>query len=245
LQGEVYHPVPTDDTYRIGAGGLVFLAALATAAGMPGLPDLGPIIDPALEYTLESARAKQRPPPQSETTYFGLLNSHRTISELITHHSLSSLRNINMNTSNVPDPAILDGASEHVERWTTSQPFRFAVEFFDVHLLSEKERAYSQTVFYAGSWWNVYVQTIRKKDKGGQQLGVYLHRQSLAEAFPKASSPGFRSKSSVGGGEAVGADEEDAKQGAKGKDQGKEGYYEDTRRVSKVCLHPIPYVYLY
>ena len=47
---------------------------------------------------------------------------------------------------------------------------------------------YSTTHFYAGSWFNVYVQTIRKKDKG-IQLGIYLHRQHPGEPFPEPSTP--------------------------------------------------------
>lgn len=58
-------------------------------------------------------------------------------------------------------------------------PFRFAVEFPNPRLLKEKKRVYSQTIFYAGSWFNVYVQRVRRGKN--PQLGVYLHRAKERE----------------------------------------------------------------
>ncbi len=40
----------------------------------------------------------------------------------------------------------------------------------------------------SGSYFNIYVQTLKKKDKG-VQLGIYLHRQSMLEPLPAASKP--------------------------------------------------------
>ena len=176
---DVYHPVPIDDTHRIGAGGLPFLTALATATtslpgipGIPGLPDLGPDVD---SYSVEGARpSKFRPPPQGEKTAFGLLRACRTVTELLEEHALS-LSGLSLNDTSA-------------QRWTKADPYRFSVEFWGVDKLVEKERAYSTTHFYAGSWFNVYVQIIRKKDKGAQ-LGIYLHRQNPNEAFPSPSTP--------------------------------------------------------
>ena len=59
-------------------------------------------------------------------------------------------------------------------------PFRFAVEFANPKLLQENKRAYSRTVFYAGSFWRIYIQ--RKRSTKGVQLGVYLHRAKENEA---------------------------------------------------------------
>lgn len=175
----MYHPVPSDDTHRIGAGGLLFLNPSSTSEtavpGIPGMPDLGPLPaqDAQLDYldhlspTLNSkTTAKPRPQPHGESTYFGLLRSARLLPDLLASPS----------------------ASTDV-KWSKVEPFRFSVEFWDVHMLVERERTYSTTHFYAGSWFNVYVQTIRKKDKG-VQLGVYLHRQSPGEPFPAPSAPG-------------------------------------------------------
>lgn len=72
--------------------------------------------------------------------------------------------------------------------WAVYEPFRFAVEFWNVDGLGEKERAYSHTQFHAGSFFNVYIQTIKKKDNG-VQLGIYLHRQSMLEPLPAPSTP--------------------------------------------------------
>ena len=53
-------------------------------------------------------------------------------------------------------------------------PFRFAAEFPNPRSLKEKKRVYSRTVWYAGSYWNVYIQKIETSKN--TQLGVYLHR---------------------------------------------------------------------
>ena len=60
-------------------------------------------------------------------------------------------------------------------------PYRFAVEFADPRLLQENKRAYSRTVFYAGSFWRIYIQ--RKRSTKGVQLGVYLHRAKENEIY--------------------------------------------------------------
>lgn len=72
--------------------------------------------------------------------------------------------------------------------WAVHEPFRFSAEFWNIDALGERERAYSTTQFHAGSYFNVYVQMIRKKDRG-VQLGVYLHRQSMLEPLPSPSEP--------------------------------------------------------
>lgn len=71
--------------------------------------------------------------------------------------------------------------------WSTYPPYRFSVEFWDVDHLKEKSRLHSQTIWYAGSLFNVYVQLVRKK--GQVQLGIYLHRQSHVDPIPAPSVP--------------------------------------------------------
>lgn len=71
-------------------------------------------------------------------------------------------------------------------RWSPFPPFRFSVEFWDIDLLKEKSRLHSQTIWHAGSLFNVYVQIVRKK--GQAQLGIYLHRQSIVD-IPACSAP--------------------------------------------------------
>ncbi|PWN29118.1 hypothetical protein BDZ90DRAFT_231117 [Jaminaea rosea] len=70
--------------------------------------------------------------------------------------------------------------------WTGYEPMRVGVEYYGLDLLEEKQRLYSPSFFYAGSVWNLYVQTARKPR--GTQLGVYLHRQSPLEPLPPASA---------------------------------------------------------
>ncbi|PWN21986.1 hypothetical protein BCV69DRAFT_281894, partial [Microstroma glucosiphilum] len=70
--------------------------------------------------------------------------------------------------------------------WTGFEPMRIGVEYYGLDLLEEKHRLYSPSFFYAGSVWNLYVQTIRKPK--GTQLGVYLHRQSPMEPLPPATA---------------------------------------------------------
>lgn len=104
----------------------------------------------------------------SEQTFFGLLSSssqQRPASACI----------------------VQDGSGK--ARWSTFPPFRFGVEFWDVEELKEKSRLHSQTVWYAGSLFNVYVQVVRKKGVPGVQLGVYLHRQSSVDPVPPRSAP--------------------------------------------------------
>lgn len=45
--------------------------------------------------------------------------------------------------------------------------------------MKENKRYYSNTIWYAGSLWNVYVQ--KKESTKGLQLGVYLHREKQAD----------------------------------------------------------------
>lgn len=74
--------------------------------------------------------------------------------------------------------------------WTGFEPMRVGVEFYDVDRLTEKQRSYSPSFFYAGSIWNLYIQTVKKAK--GLQLGIYLHRQNNNDTLPSPSKP-FRS----------------------------------------------------
>lgn len=90
--------------------------------------------------------------PSTERELFGLRPSRRTAKEIVEEHGR--------------------GGSE-VAKWSMNEPFRFSVEFWGLDTLKEKNRLHSETVWYAGSLYNVYVQVVKKK---GMQLGVYLHR---------------------------------------------------------------------
>lgn len=60
---------------------------------------------------------------------------------------------------------------------TKFPPFRFSVKFEDIMKLKVEKRVYSNNFWYAGSYWNVYIQKV--PHKRGYQLGVYLHRAKL------------------------------------------------------------------
>lgn len=160
----LYHPVPADDTTRIGAGRLVFLNPSTSnpITGLTNMPNLGP--DWSGQAGIGSSKDTETP-PQSEKTFFGILRGARRASEI----------EAKIKQQQQPLVAIPESKMRE-ERWSKLEPFRFSVEFWGVDKLSEKERLYSATHFYAGSYFNVYVTTTRKKDKG-VQLGIYLHRQ--------------------------------------------------------------------
>ncbi|ONK68252.1 uncharacterized protein A4U43_C05F9310 [Asparagus officinalis] len=57
-------------------------------------------------------------------------------------------------------------------------PFRFGVEFEDVHRLNDGQVKHSPEVFYAGSLWKVSVQAFNDEDPQGRRtLGLFLHRR--------------------------------------------------------------------
>ncbi|WVF70896.1 hypothetical protein IAT40_005691 [Kwoniella sp. CBS 6097] len=196
----IYHPVPTDETHRIGASGLLSMTSSSSSSGpatvssvtasangisIQGVPDFGPdLIDPNDPPHLKS---KSQPPPHGENNLFGLMGGRKTAAEIeekwITEGG--AFANSGLGFGNVSTKVIKE------DRWAKIEPFRFSVEFFDVDKLSEKERYYSTTHFYAGSHFNCYVQMIKRKEKG-VQLGIYLHRQSPNEPFPAPSAPRSR-----------------------------------------------------
>lgn len=57
-------------------------------------------------------------------------------------------------------------------------PFRFSAEFDRISDLKEDTRVYSHTVFYAGSYWNIYIHN-KVRARKSRQLGVYLHRVEI------------------------------------------------------------------
>uniref|UniRef100_A0A5B7A3R8 BTB domain-containing protein n=1 Tax=Davidia involucrata TaxID=16924 RepID=A0A5B7A3R8_DAVIN len=64
-------------------------------------------------------------------------------------------------------------------------PFRFAVEFQDVHRLSDGQVKHSPEVFYAGSLWKVSVQAFSDEDPQGRRtLGLFIHRRKAEITDP-------------------------------------------------------------
>ncbi|KAL0348667.1 UNVERIFIED_CONTAM: hypothetical protein Sangu_1094500 [Sesamum angustifolium] len=64
-------------------------------------------------------------------------------------------------------------------------PFRFAVEFHDVHRLTDGQVKHSPEVFYAGSLWKISVQAFSDEDPQGRRtLGLFLHRRKAEISDP-------------------------------------------------------------
>ncbi|KAG0219682.1 hypothetical protein BGX33_001448 [Mortierella sp. NVP41] len=70
-------------------------------------------------------------------------------------------------------------------------PFRFSVAFTDVQSLRENVRVCTDTFFYAGSYWNVYIQKLPASNQKGVQLGAYLHRHSVPQEPGSRKKPGL------------------------------------------------------
>lgn len=89
-----------------------------------------------------------------------------------------------LNTTGTPRPP---------KKVTKYPPFRFSVRFDDITSLRSggDKRLYSRTYWYAGSYWNIYIQKVASRR--GHQLGVYLHRSKVN------SSSGTGSGSGTGG----------------------------------------------
>eukprot|EP01018_Ginkgo_biloba_P006204 Gb_33591 [translate_table: standard] len=65
-------------------------------------------------------------------------------------------------------------------------PFRFGVEFEDVHRLNDGQVKHSHEVFYAGSLWKVSVQAFNDEDPQGRRtLGLFLHRRKAESLDPQ------------------------------------------------------------
>lgn len=77
-------------------------------------------------------------------------------------------------TADYSVPATRNTASRQPPRFSHYPPFRFSAEFPNPRTLKEKKRVYSQTVWYAGSMWNLYCQRVNTSKN--PQLGIYLHR---------------------------------------------------------------------
>ncbi|KAJ4722177.1 BTB/POZ domain-containing protein [Melia azedarach] len=67
-------------------------------------------------------------------------------------------------------------------------PFRFGIEFEDVHRLSDGQVKHSPEYFYAGSLWKVSVQAFNDEDPQGRRtLGLFLHRRKaeITDSYQK------------------------------------------------------------
>jgi hypothetical protein len=161
-----YFPVFEDSSSRLGNSGN--LLEKTSTLTMDELYDH--LRSPSVSHPMSSpkgvlneSRNFRAPAPQTQSSYFGLAPLRFTPSTCVQR-----------------DPA-------GKQKWSPYPPCRFAIEFWDLDFLKEKARLYSQTIWYAGSLFNVYLQIVRKKEQ--VQLGIYLHRQSTVDPVPSASVP--------------------------------------------------------
>ncbi|KAL9232797.1 hypothetical protein vseg_007863 [Gypsophila vaccaria] len=64
-------------------------------------------------------------------------------------------------------------------------PFRFGVEFEEVHRLSDGQVKHSPEAFYAGSFWKISVQAFNDEDPQGRRtLGLFIHRRKAEMTIP-------------------------------------------------------------
>jgi hypothetical protein len=163
-----YWPVPTDGTLRIGD------AVSSTTAFTPTgpLPDLGPQHGGAPFFTDDTPQLEtglQLREPRSDDKYFGFGSSRRSGGEIYAMHQEAAMEDV-----------------KETALWSRFEPFRFAVEFWGIDRLGEKERAYSTTQFHAGRSSSVFTFTFT--------FGPWLmtgrshHRQLLQHLCPNGET---------------------------------------------------------
>ena len=160
------YPVPTDASTRLGDTSGI---APSVDASMSMEQLFNPRAQqPVLEKGKNPAGIPSPTPYPSHANFFGILSD-----------------------GGRPADTLSQPLPNNVKKWTPFPPVRFGVEFWGVSALKEKGRLHSQTIWYAGSLYNVYVQVVRKKDSKDKslQLGVYLHRQSSVDPIPPPSAP--------------------------------------------------------
>lgn len=162
---KVYFPVLSDSSVRVGDNG--------TNPPSNGVPlTMDDLFAPSNVTSQDSggryASKAVDTIPTNENTFFGIMTRRFNAQSCIDFDPTGKLR------------------------WSPYPPYRFSVEFWDVDFLKEKSRLHSQTIWHAGSLFNVYVQLVRKK--GQAQLGIYLHRQSHVDPIPASSAPAQRNQ---------------------------------------------------
>lgn len=113
-------------------------------------------------------------PPNKENTWFiptkdeTLYGTPQQLEESIkSHHHIRD---------DMPSGKTTENAGDAVYKVTKVPPFRFSIAFSQVSELEAEKRVYAKTLWYAGSYWNLYIQKIRHRK--GYQMGVYIHRAS-------------------------------------------------------------------
>lgn len=154
---KMYYPVPVDSSSRVGDTNGIENATMDQLFSPPTSPNIDSPSSP-------SAAASKPSHMSSHTlsTFFGI--------QTLPHSAASAI----------------ESDTTGRKSWSPFPPIRFGIEFWGVEKLKEKDRLTSQTIWYAGSLFNVYVQVMRRK---GMQLGMYVHRLSPVETIPAPSAP--------------------------------------------------------
>lgn len=203
LLSKRFFAVPVDDTVRMGENMATLVSPSQQASGN-GLDSEDPLrrsvegptgVASAPDANTLTVAADSK--HHSSENFFGLENAVRSGKDLGKVASSSGKMEQDGLLSEASDPTSNIGLSEDknqhtnaasaAHEWTGFEPMRIGVEFYDVDRLSEKQRLYSPSFFYAGSVWNLYVQTVKKPK--GLQLGIYLHRQNCSDSLPSPSMP--------------------------------------------------------
>ncbi|KAI9100597.1 hypothetical protein DFS34DRAFT_578633, partial [Phlyctochytrium arcticum] len=81
---------------------------------------------------------------------------------------------------------VLDAQFLYAHRKLRYAPMRFGVEFTDLQRVASGEKVTSRQYFYAGSMWQIYVQTLVVDDT--PKLGIYLQRMPIPTPKSRAGA---------------------------------------------------------
>ncbi|GMG50388.1 unnamed protein product [Ambrosiozyma monospora] len=128
-------------------------------------------------------------PPTTDCPWFRVPIKDETLSGLPTELDRYLNESLSSTVSALPDNDDIEESgkatqgnfeSEKVYTWTKIPPFRFSIAFANVSDLQSDKRVYGKTFWYAGSYWNLYLQKNHIPAKNTYQVGVYLHRANNA-----------------------------------------------------------------
>lgn len=148
----------------------------------PDVPNLGLCVT-SEDESLGEDKGWYRVPVRDET----ICGTPKTLKKLISEHqySVSTLDSFSpVEDGDVKATAGVEGHESltKVYSWTKYPPFRFSIAFANASDLSTEKRVYAKTLWYAGSYWNLYLQKVKVKQKKGFQVGVYLHRATTTSS---------------------------------------------------------------
>lgn len=123
LSHSVWYPVPSDETHRIGASGLLSTGSLSTA-NISGVPDFGPDLVDVLPQ--EGSKLK---PPHGEKNFFGLVSGKATEEEIeekwINEGGAFAMSHL----------GLMGSGNGKEDKWTKIEPFRWVNRFMFKTLL--------------------------------------------------------------------------------------------------------------